>query len=406
MNRIENLIVINDFNYINGGAAKVALTTAKAFEDDDNIKIYFFSAVNRKATNGEKINYITTNQEEALYDSNKIRGAINGIWNFKAKRQFDELLKQFNPDNTIIHIHGWMKALSSSIFYIAHKRKFKVVVTLHDYFSICPNGGFYNYTKQEICKIKPMSAKCITCNCDSRNYIIKLYRILRQFVQNNIVQMNKKIRYIVSISDFSIELLKNNLSPKVKIKKIYNPIETDCKDKIKDISNNDTYIYVGRLSKEKGIELFCKAISKLDKKGIIIGDGTQIEELKNKYVGWKNKKEVTKYMKKARALIFPSLWYECAPLTTLEALSMGLPCIVSDECAAKEFILDTKNGLLFNRNNVDSLIETILLLENNEYLEQMSEQAYQTYWKKPLDIEIYKNSLQKFYNEILNDKEI
>lgn len=267
MNALKNIIIVNDTNYINGGAAKVAITTAKVFENDEKINVYFFSAVDKNSNKeNENIHYISTNQEESLHDKNKIRGAINGIWNFKAKRKFEKLLDKFNPEETIIHLHSWSKALSSSVFNVANKKNFKTIVTLHDYFSLCPNGGLYNYKKQEICKINPMSYKCIICNCDSRNYLFKIYRIIRQFVQNKIVKMNKKIKYVVSISDFSIKHMKTNLNTDTTIRRVYNPIVAVKENKIENIEKNDYYIYVGRISKEKGIELFCEALCKMNKK--------------------------------------------------------------------------------------------------------------------------------------------
>ena len=115
--------------------------------------------------------------------------------------------------------------MSSSIFDILFKKKFKVVLTLHDYFTACPNGGYFNYKENKHCYIKPLTWKCVKCNCDSRNYIYKLYRIVRTFVQNKIVKLNKKIENVISISDFSEEKLVKNFNNKVNIKRIYNPID-------------------------------------------------------------------------------------------------------------------------------------------------------------------------------------
>ena len=189
--KIQNVVIINDFNYTQGGASKVAINTAKIL-NKSGLKVYFFSAVNNPKENIEGITYISTNQKEALREKNRIKGAINGIYNFKAKIELKKLLKTLSPDNTIIHVHGWTKALSSSVFDIAFKMKYKVILTLHDYFTACPNGGYYNYKQNEICHLSPLTWKCIKCNCDSRNYGFKLYRIVRQFVQNKIVRLNDK----------------------------------------------------------------------------------------------------------------------------------------------------------------------------------------------------------------------
>ena len=194
--KIKTVVIINDFNYVQGGASKVAIQTAKLLKNDGK-EVYFFSATDNEESKIEGVKYISTFQNEALKDKNKIRGFFNGIYNWKARKELSKLLDKLDRKETVIHIHGWTKALSSSVFDIAFNKKFKVVLTLHDYFSACPNGGYYNYVKNEICNLEPLSMKCITCNCDSRNNMFKFYRIIRQFVQNNIVQINKKIKYAI-----------------------------------------------------------------------------------------------------------------------------------------------------------------------------------------------------------------
>ena len=84
--RIENVIIVNDFNYIQGGASKVAIDTARLLSES-GLKVYFFSAVNKEKENLKGITYISTNQNEALKEKNKIKGTINGIYNFKAKKE-------------------------------------------------------------------------------------------------------------------------------------------------------------------------------------------------------------------------------------------------------------------------------------------------------------------------------
>ena len=390
---LRNIIIINDFNYVQGGASKIAIDTARILNDTD-LNIYFFSAVNKEEENIKGIKYVSSNQNEALKEKNKFKGLVNGIYNFKAKKELKKLLRQLNNKETIIHVHGWTKALSSSVFDIAFKMNFKIVLTLHDYFTACPNGGYFNYKKNEICYYKPLSWKCIKCNCDSRNYFFKLYRIIRQFVQNKIVKLNDKLENVISISEFSEKILKNTLGKNTKITRISNPIELNNEEFIES-SNNEYFLYVGRIDKEKGVDLFCQAITELNKSGIVVGDGNEREKLQKEYphiefTGWKNKIEVKKYMKNARALIFPSRWYETAGLTVLEAQSIGLPCIVSKNTAASEFIEDKKNGFLFE--NLEDLKDKIKQIDNIKM---------ETNNIEKFNYQNYKKNIIELYNKIL-----
>ncbi len=400
--KIDNVIIVNDFNYVQGGASKVAIDTARILKNN-GLQVYFFSAVNNPEEEIEGIHYITTNQNEVLKEKNRFKGIINGIYNFKVRKEFKKLLNQLDRKTTVIHVHGWTKALSSSIFDISFKMKYKLVLTLHDYFTACPNGGYFNYEENEICYLKPLSWKCIRCNCDSRNYIFKIYRVIRQFVQNKIVKLNKQLKNVITISKFSENILKSTLYQDTKITKIYNPIDIGKKEKTIKSYENKYYLYVGRLSKEKGVDLFCKAITELGEKGIVVGDGDERENLEKQYsniefVGWKDKEEVKAYMKKARALIFPSRWYEGAPLTPLEAMAIGLPCIVSNVCAASEFIHDGIDGFVFK--NTEDLKHKIKYLNDDNALKKIGQNAYDFYWKNSFDEKVYAKNIIDFYNRI------
>ena len=405
MNPIRNIIIVNDFNYIQGGASKVAIETAKRLSKQQIGNIYFFSAVYQEEAVSEGITYITTNQKEALKDENRIRGFFNGIYNIKAKREFGKLLDSLNKEETIIHVHGWTKALSSSVFHIAFKKGFKVVLTMHDYFTACPNGGYFNYKINKVCDYKPMSKACISCNCDSRSYVFKLYRILRQVVQNKIVRVNENLKYAISISDFSERVLKKTLNQNTQVIRVYNPIDTGKKETRSKVEQNQTYLYVGRISKEKGVDIFCQAVEQLGLKGIVVGDGEQKDTLQEQFkqiefVGWKDKQEVKQYMKEAKMLLFPSRWYEAAPLTILEAMSIGLPCIVSEKCAGIDFIQDKIDGLVFN-GDVEDLKSKIV--NSQKETELLSQEAYKHYWQNYDNKEVYEEKILKAYQIIMKN---
>ena len=398
--KLKNLVIINDFNYIEGGASKVAIETAKVMKERiDNV--YFFCADYKKNNIINGVNYISTHQVASLNSKNVFIGAINGIYNLKASYMLSRLLSNLDSDETIVHVHGWTKALSSSVFNILFRYNYKVVLTAHDYFSACPNGGYFNYVENKICNYVPLSKQCITCNCDSRNYGFKLYRLIRQFVQNNIVKLNKRLKYVIGISDLNIKVLKKTLGVDTKITKITNPIDIKRSEAKNHIKNNDIYLYLGRVTKEKGIDIFCEMITALNLKGVVIGDGTELKRLKRVYknilfTGWLEKKDIDKYLTKTRILVFPSLWYEGAPLTPLEAMSYGIPCLISNCSSAVEYII-LKNGEVFDPYDKSDFEKKLKKIEND--IEEYSDNAYKTI-SKLCSID-YGNNLINYYRSIL-----
>ncbi|UZJ66071.1 glycosyltransferase [Sphingobacterium sp. KU25419] len=134
----------------------------------------------------------------------------------------------------------------------------------------------------------------------------------------------------------------------------------------------DYFIYMGRLTEEKGILNLLEVFSKTDIRILIIGDGTLRQEVidaaqKNSninYLGFKSHDEIIPLVEKAEALIVPSLWFEGMPMTILEAFSVGTPVIGSDIGALSELIIPNKTGLLFNPQDVDNMLITLQQWKN------------------------------------------
>lgn len=399
---MKNIVIVNDFDYIQGGASKVAIDTVNELAKNKELNVYFFSGTSSDSEILDKrIIKISTNTNEFLYDKNKIRGLILGLYNMKAQKEMKKLLKKLDNKNTIIHIHGWTKCLSTSVIDICYKLNFKVILTVHDYFTICPNGGLFNFKKNRVCTKESMSVKCMLCNCDSRNYLFKIYRIIRQKIY---IHTFKKLKYAITISNFSEKILKNSFYNNIKYFRINNPVEFNKTNQSKtNYTNNDYYIYVGRVEQEKGTDIFCRAITDLDLKGIVVGEGKLKKELEKEYsniefVGWKNSDEVNQYLIKSRMLIFPSRLYETMGLTVLEALSNEIPCAISSVSAANEYIKYCPNYI----KKFDSLSELKSIIKKNK-----NETT-----KKDIDLEflnqfsrnIYYRKLIKTYKEVLDEK--
>lgn len=366
------IVLINDFGYANGGASQVAIENALSVKKA-GCSVLFFTAVGPidERLKQAGIEIISTEQEECLNYKSKISGALTGLWNMKAYHVLSQLLQRLDVDSTIIHIHVWVKALSPSIFAAIAKYHFKIVITVHDYFLACPNGGFYDYRKQKICPYRALSWQCICTNCDKRNYAQKLYRVIRQNIQNTLIAKNQI--NLIFVSGFSERILHPQLPYSYQGQIISNPVRPIPKMDEDRHYLKDSYIYLGRLSPEKGADLFCEAIYQLGLKGILIGDGESRRELESKYqkyaglqfVGWRKHDEIGQYLQKGKALIVPSRGYETAVLTIPEVqANYDLPIIVGDQCAGKEFM---QHGRVFQSGNLSDLISCIQKFEKNGY---------------------------------------
>jgi glycosyltransferase involved in cell wall biosynthesis len=408
---LKSIIIIDDYAFINGGAASVAIRSACSLADTTKYNIYYFSAVgpiSDELKNSKLKEIICLKQYDILHHPNKVKAFIQGIWNTKSRRELACFLDKFDSNTTIVHIHTWSKSLSSSIFGILERKKIQVAVTLHDYFISCPNGTYFNYRKSKHCILNPMSVKCILCNCDSRHYHFKIWRVIRQFVQNKNILNRKNITYVY-ISEFSIQQIQKRLKKIDKLVFVNNPVDFTGRIKI-NAECNDIYLYIGRLSEEKGIRMFCEVVTFLNLKAIIIGDGPLRNELELRYnnkilfTGWLSKDQMQKYFKKARCLIFTSLWYETLGLTVLEALSLGIPCLVPDNSATADLVKDNVNGIIYKSGDKQSLITAInKIIDDATLVENLSWKAYANFDELHYSIKTHINNLILLYNSILNE---
>lgn len=381
MNDIKNIVIICEFAQYSGGSQNIAIGSAIELARR-GYNVCFFTAIGEECEELKKakvkvkhlhINNITD-------DSNRFAATVRGLWNTKAANELEIILKDFEIESTVIHIHNWSNAFSSSIINKATRLGYKTVITLHDYLVVCPNGGFYDYKHSHICSLEPMSLKCILCNCDRRSYPQKIYRVVRELIQNRNIRYNKRLNFI-TISQLNDSLIRARVMSD-NIYRVDNFVQMRAKE-YTERKENFNFVCVGRIVPEKGVEIFCKAVSALKKKcpeicGQVLGDGPLLGKLREEFplvdfYGWVSHDTVDKVMSKARCMVFPSVLYECSPLTVIEALTNGLPCIASDCTTATELISDGVNGYLFHAGNSASLegkMQESLLNQSYELIEK------------------------------------
>ncbi len=399
------IIIVNDYARVTGGADQIALSSARALSAK-GFDITLFSAVADKPIFMNKnIKLISTNQKDILNDPKRYRAVQQGIWNNTAAKRFSNLLEKFNPDKTVIHIHSWTKALSSSVIKVALTKKYKTVVTLHDYFTICPNGGLFNYKTNSICKKNAMSLGCILTNCDQRNYFQKQYRVIRQFVQRSFGEIPDGLKNIIYISNFSRQILEPYMPKESKQFMLSNIIDVEHSKPV-DVENNNQIIMVGRTSPEKGPELFAEASRRIEQRAVIIGGGNNIEDLKKinaelEITGWLSHDQVIEHMRLGKILVLPSLWYETQGLVVAEAAALGIPAIVPDTCAARDMVIDGETGFWFNSGDVADLVTKLRTILTGSLAAKMGRAAYDLFWSNPPTHENHVAQLIKIYQKVL-----
>lgn len=402
--RLPEVFVLNDYSVPNGGSSVVALRSAWELARR-GVQVTLFTAKGPKPEPPPGGRSICLGQEEIQSDPNRLRAIVSGWFNIKAARVLRQALAGRDPRRTIIHVHTYAKALSPSVISTALDLGFPVILSLHDFFMACPAGTLFQFPKSEICELKPLSWPCVTCQCDRRHVLHKQWRVARTFLQNRILHLDRRITRYIGVSDFSVRVIKPLLPSTAKIVTIRNPVS--CPDLGPPPSVEPRpFVFVGRFVREKGPLLFAEAVARLGVPAVFIGDGDLRDDLQRlcpgaAFPGWLPEEEVHRWLRQARALVFPPLLYETLGLVVVEAAALGVPSIVASRSAATDFVRHGTTGLVFEHGSVHSLCERIQELHlDAAKAADLGRNAYLSYWKDPWTLERHVDELLGLYRNL------
>lgn len=401
------IVLINDHASMNGGAASVVIQEAIGFARAGEQVIYFgATGPADESLSAAGVNVVCLDQPDITTAPSAIGFTRIATWNFAAERRLAGILRGLDPARTIVHLHSWAKVLSPSVGYAIQKSGLPAVVTSHDYFWVCPNGGFFDYKKNEVCHRDPLSIACWKTDCDQKSHARKVWRAGRHILLNQVSGIKSYARHLITLSATQEQALRPYLAPGIKMHRVDNPIAVTDPGTRSDAQPMGDFLFVGRLSPEKGAGLMCAVAEKIGVQVRIAGDGPDKAMLMAQYpgqnfIGWKNAAEIAEEMRRARALIFPSILYEGQPLTVQEALANGCPVIASDAGAAKEAVADGETGFWFRSGDAASLEQAMLKLRDDATARTMSAAAHRRYWRDPLTIERHLERLRAVYREAM-----
>ncbi len=405
------VILVVDTAFLNGGQAKVCIDSALGLKARGHEPIVFAAVAPVDAALIEAgieagIEVHCLDQVELVKDPDKIGAAWRGIHNAAAARSLGALLARQPRGETLVHVHGWAKALSSAIAPPIAASGLPTLYTMHEYFLLCPNGGFYDYRAHQHCLLKPLSLPCLARNCDSRPFPFKLWRSLRSLTAKYWHDLPGALGDVVYFHPFQRAIIAPHLPATTHLHEIANPIEVEDLGPKASPASGDI-LFLGRISGEKGVLLYCEAARRAGQVPVFVGDGPARQSVLSRYpeariLGWHDAAGVRKRLREARALVFPSLWYEGQPLTVLESLALGTPVISGDGTAGRESIIDGQTGLWFRQADADDLARALRAMADDALVTRLSHNAYARYWAAPFTIERHCIRLEQVYAQLLD----
>lgn len=296
-------------------------------------------------------------------------------------------INSFKPQ--VIHVHNWYFGASPSIFIAARIKRIPVVHTIHNFRILCPSAVIFHKDHLYFDSIKKYFPL--------RSIFLRVYK--NSFFITSWVLLCTRLHYFLNTWNNIDKIICLTPSAKMILCESYLKISVDrilikphfipnFSDSIW-LKRKDHFLYVGRLSPEKGIEFLLNTFANSGFNLKVIGKGPMrdlVQEfaLNNsniEFLNYKTSSEIRKEMLDCSAVIFPSICYEQFGLVIVEAFATATAVISCDIGSPKDLVKNGYNGFKFNTGNKKDLLAKIKLWQNSSenFKSMISKNALDTY---------------------------
>jgi glycosyltransferase involved in cell wall biosynthesis len=293
-----------------------------------------------------------------------VKAFFSGIYSGEARCAFAKELSRNRPD--LVHVHNVFPLISPSVLPVCRQAGVPVVMTVHNYRLICPDG--LHMTDGQVCQrcCGGREYWCVLRNCE-RSIFKSLGYALRNYVARRFRLFMDNVTLYAALTEFQkCRLIAAGLAED-RIVVIPNMAELPGPQPQWQLGQ---YVgFVGRVSPEKGVNLLVSAGR--EHKDIpfkIAGDFSRLSELPGQasanveFLGALSRASVSNFYSQCRMIVLPSIWFEGFPMVLAEAMLHGKPVICSNIGGLGEIVEDGLTGLLFEPGNAEELSQKIRYL--------------------------------------------
>lgn len=344
------ILYANKYNFLKGGCERVLFTEMELMRSRGH-QTAIFASQHPQNEPSEFSGFFV--EQEDYFNSglwHKTKAAAKIIYSLETLRKFGQVIDAFQPD--VIHAHSIYAQLSTAVLDAARKRGVPVVLTAHDYKVVCPSYLMLDHGK--ICEkcIGRHYYQCLLTRCHKESLPASAVYTAESYF-NYWFKKYDSVQTFICPSGFMREKMLDRIAPE-KLRVILNPLNLS----LFPFSEEDEgyYLFVGRMSKEKGIGPLIPVFRELNLPLKLAGSGPMEPEYRKmaegasniQFLGFQTGKALEQLYQKAHACLVPSQWYENLGMVILEALAYGKPVIGSRIGGIPELVRDGDNGVLFD----------------------------------------------------------
>lgn len=336
------------------------------------------------AAGHDVVRYTRNNREIDDYGPwRKASLAPRTLWARDSHRDLLDLLKREKPD--VAHFTNIFPLVSPSAYYACRAADVPVVQSIHNYRVLCPAATFFRdggiceecvehslwRSVRHGCYRGERSATAVLAGA------LAFHRLRRTW--------SELVDCYIALTDFARAKLIAGGLPAEKVVVKPNFAHPDPGERTE---RGEYALFVGRLSREKGLDTLLRAWTRLEAELPlrIAGDGPLRRELeaevaraglaKVRLLGRLPREDLLKVVKGARFLVVPSSWYEGFPMVIVEAFACGVPPIASRLGGMSEIIREGTTGLHFTAGDAGDLARKVAWAWGEpEALEEMGHAA-------------------------------
>lgn len=329
----------------------------------------------------------------------RIRTAADALWSVRASEKVEALVRRGRPD--VVHVHNLFPALSPAVLRVVHERA-ATILTLHNYRLLCLPGTFLRDGHVcEDCLGRPpwpgVVHGCYQGSVAASGVLatsLTLHRTIGSF---------RRVREFLAISSFvRMKYVEAGLAPDRVFVKPHFAWSSARRE-----GPGDFFLYLGRLSPEKGVATLLEAWRGIKAKLLVVGDGPDATSLRAlapanvEFRGPVPAELVPDLLVGSRAVVVPSVSHEGAGKVVLEAYAAGVPVLASRAGGLPEVVQDGTTGLLLPPGDPVAWERAAERLLDDAESERMGEAGWRL-WKEQYGPEQGLTRLEEAYRRASN----
>lgn len=295
------------------------------------------------------------------------------LYNAESRAKFEKACEAFRPDVALFH--NAFPVGSPSLYHAAKLRGLPVIQYVHNFRPLSVGGTLYasgqfleealqgNYWREvrtgawQGSKLKSAVMALVLRRLHRSGWLenVKAWVCISEFLRGKFVQ--------AGLPAGRVHALRHSW---------------DAMPEAPVAEDGGYYLFLARLVEVKGVEVLLRAWRMLEER---MGDRTpelwiggegpmegMVQEMRMKsrkvrFLGLVNGAEKQDALRRCRALLAPSIWWEPLGLVTYEAYDSGKPVLAASSGGLAETVVDGSTGLLHEPGNADALVESVLRLE-------------------------------------------